>query len=346
MCRKAEALDLWAVELPPHTGAAQTWHSALPVQWHSSTWIGDRSIEWQRRRKRRETVLHLDIVSPTRITPSIARNRGAGCTTRTRWNCRNTAHLDLDRRPWWHEASLTGKPMVDDPEIRRYRLKGQRVPPQTDMQLRDMTTNYYGMISLIDHNVGRILDALAVNGQAENTIVVFASDHGDMLGDHGLYLKGPTLYEGVLRVGLIVQGPGIPAGKIVGDPVSTLDLTPFFYDWAGLATPDDLQGQSLQPLIAGDPGAARAVAHSEWFVHKSRSGIDLDLRLVRTATHKCTFEMLSGAGELYDLVNDPTEMDNLFDDPGSAPVRQELEVALRSRPGPILKTFPLQIGMA
>ena len=154
------------------------------------------------------------------------------------------------------------------------------------------------------------------------------------------------LYEGVLRVGMIVKGAAIPAGKVVGDPMSTLDLTPTFYDWAGVTVPHGLQGRSLAPLISGDDNSGRSVARSEWFVHKTRSGVDLDLRAVRTATHKCTFEMFSGAGELYDLKNDPAEMVNLFDDPGHAAARNELEEAMRSRPGPILEEFPPQIGMA
>jgi len=254
--------------------------------------------------------------------------------------------LDLDRRPWWHEASLTGEPIVDDPEIRKYRMKGQRVPPQTDAQLRDMTANYYGMISQVDHTVGRIMDALAASGEDQRTIVIFTSDHGDLLGDHGLYLKGPTLYEGVLRVGMILQGPGIPAGRVVTDPVSTLDLAPTFYEFGGIPTPADLQGESLYPLINGAADAARTVAHSEWFVHKSRFGVDLNLRTVRTKTHKCTFEMISGAGELYDLKNDPTEMHNLFEDSGHAAVRRELEEMMQARPGRLLDFFPPQIGMA
>ena len=88
---------------------------------------------------------------------------------------------------------------------------------QTDRQLRDLIANYYGMISLIDHNVGRILAALDAYGLADNTLVVYSTDHGDWLGDHGLILKGPMAYEGLLRVGLLVRGPGVPKGKVVSD---------------------------------------------------------------------------------------------------------------------------------
>ena len=80
---------------------------------------------------------------------------------------------------------------------------------QSDAQLREIIANYYGMISLVDHQVGRILSALDDAGLADNTLVVFTSDHGEFLGDHGLMLKGPMHYEGLLRVGLIMRGPGI-----------------------------------------------------------------------------------------------------------------------------------------
>ena len=145
---------------------------------------------------------------------------------------------------------------------------------------------------------------------------------------------------------MLLQGPGIPAGQIIADPVSTLDLMPTFCDFANLPVADHLQGESLAPLIAGTPGVSREVAYNEWFVHKSRMGTDLDLRAVRTETHKCTFEMISGAGELYDLVNDPTEMNNLYEDPGSIAIRKALEEMMRARPGPRLENFAPQIGMA
>jgi hypothetical protein len=81
-------------------------------------------------------------------------------------------------------------------------------------------------------------------------------------------------------------------------------------------------------------------------VHPSRCGVSLKLRTVRTKTHKCTFELGSGAGELYHLANDPNEMDNLYDDPGYAKVRKELEDMMRARPGKVREDLPEPIGMA
>ncbi len=110
-----------------------------------------------------------------------------------------------------------------------------RIPPQTDDQLREIIANTYGQIALVDHNIGRILIALDEAGLAENTIVVYISDHGDWLGDHGLILKGPMHYEGLLRVPMIVRGPGIPEGARIEEPVSTLDLTPTFCAFCAFA---------------------------------------------------------------------------------------------------------------
>ena len=209
-----------------------------------------------------------------------------------------------------------------------------------------MTANYFGMISLIDHNVGRVLAEVELQGLAESTVVVCSSDHGDLLGDHGLYLKGPTPYEALLRVGLIARGPGIPAGRVICDPVSTLDLAATFCDYAGTTLDPGTQSESLRPLLEGAPGASRDVAWSEWNVDASRCGVPLALRTVRTATAKLTLEQNSGAGELYDLAVDPHEMDNRFGDPGAARLRRELEDMIRARPGDELDTFDAPVGMA
>jgi arylsulfatase A-like enzyme len=252
---------------------------------------------------------------------------------------------DLERRPWWHKAVLESKPQLADPVMYKFRTEGSRVPDQSDEQLAHMTANYYGMISLIDHNVGRILDALEAQGLADNTLVVYTTDHGELLGNHGLYLKHPIPYEDLLRVGMIARGPGIAPGKIITEPVSTLDLAATFYDYSGVEHDGALQSRSLRPLIE-NAGATRDVAWSEWHVDASRCGIPLKLRTVRTATRKCTFDLASGAGEMYDLANDPEEMNNLFDDPGYAKARKELEDMMRARPGKVREDLAEPVGMA
>src|SRR6202007_3117499 len=105
-------------------------------------------------------------------------------------------------------------------------------------------------ISLLDRSVGRILAGLDDLGRPRDTLVVYTTDHGELLGNHGLYLKHPIPYEDLLRVTLVVRGPGVAAGRVVGEPVSTLDLAPTFYEMAGVAAPLAVQGRSLGKLLA------------------------------------------------------------------------------------------------
>ena len=340
-----EVWNLWGTELPPSTGAAQTWHSALPAAWHTSSWVGDRTVDFLAKRdKSKPFVLWASFPDPHH--PFDCPEPWSRLHHPDEVDISPTHAKDLDSRPWWHRASLEGEPAMDDPELVRFRKHGSRAPDQTTEQLREMTANYYGMISLIDHNVGRILDALDANGLADNTVVVYTTDHGDLLGDHGLYLKGPTPYEGLLRVGMLFQGPNVPAGKIVEDPVSTLDLAATFLDLADVEKPEEIQSESLLPLIANGSGATRDMAYNEWNLAATRCGVPLEMRTIRTKSHKCTFELLSGAGELYDLVNDPLEMTNLFDDAGYRTVRTELEDMMRARPGKVLNSFEDPVGAA
>jgi arylsulfatase A-like enzyme len=217
------------------------------------------------------------------------------------------------------------------------------VPPQTDAQLAEMTANYFGMISLVDHQIGRILDGLQELGLTNDTLIVFASDHGDMMGDHGLYLKGPMFYEGVLRVPLIIAGPDIPKDQLIETPVSTIDLASTFLESAGIASLN-AQSTSLHPVIKDN--ALRECAWSEWKVHPSRLGVALDLRAVRTARYSYTYEMGSGAGELYDLLEDPQQMVNQFDSAQHASVREKLHALLMSRPGIIKSELSEPVGIA
>jgi arylsulfatase A-like enzyme len=148
----------------------------------------------------------------------------------------------------------------------------------------------------------------------------------------------------LLNVGLIFKGPGVPQGKSVDEPVSTLDLAATFYDYANVEKPESIQSESVRNLVEGE--GSRDVAYNEWNVNATRCGVPLELRTIRTKTHKCTFELESGAGELYDLVNDPHEMDNLFDDTSAKSARKELEDMMQERPGIIRNKFAEPVGAA
>ena len=334
--------QLYQTDLGPSRGAPQTSHSALPMAWHNSTWIADRTIDYVRNHSDEPFCLWASFPDPhhpfdcpepwSRLHHPDEVDLPAHRTT------------DFERRPWWHRAAMESRP-VGTAEVQALRQNFSRIPTQPDAQLRDIISNYYGMISQVDHQIGRIQDALRTLGLDRDTLVVFTSDHGEWLGDHGLMLKGPMAYEGVLRVGMVATGPGVQAGAEIRDPVSTLDLAATFADYAGASPLGPMHGSSLRPLLQGaDTGRDHAL--SEWDVAASRCGVELQLRTVRTRDWKLTLERGSGAGEMYCLAEDPHEMDNLFDDPGYAGQRRALIERLDARPDDIPSEKRVPSGIA
>ncbi len=333
-----EAWKLWAEEIGPEQDGAQTWFSKLPAAWHSTTWVTERTMDF---------LDHQDGTRPFCLWTSYPDpHHPFDCPEPwSRLHHEDDVDIakhhkrDLDQRPWWHRASLENEPQAKHDRERTLRKEYSRIPPQTDRQLAQMTANYYGEIAFIDDGVGRILRKLEDTGLADNTIVIFTADHGDLLGDHGLYLKGPTPYEGLLRLGFIAQGPGIGKNRVVDEPVSSLDLAASFYDWADIERPAEIQSRTLRTMLEGGP-ETRDVAYCEWNQQPSRTGVELNLRTVRTKTAKLTLELISGAGELYDLSDDPDEMINRFDDPGKKALQSELKDMISERPGPVVEQLP------
>ena len=340
--RGAERTALYRKQLPPFSEAHETFNSGLPVAWHNSTWIGNRTIDYLR--LHRDSPFCLWASFPDPHHPFDAPDPWCYMHHPDEVELPVHGELDLERRPWWHRAALEGTPKMANQRLRAFREKSSRTPKQSEAQMRALIANYYGMISLIDHQVGRIRIALQDLGLKENTLIVYSTDHGDWLGDHGLLLKGPMAYEGLLRVGMLFEGPGVPKSKVVADPVSTLDLPATFCDYAGVTLPGKVHSRSLKPLIE-TTGASRDFALSEWDLRASRCGVDLALRTVRTKTRKLTLEKNSGAGELYDLAEDPHEMHNRFGDPAYAKVQREMMDMIASRPDDACEPLP-QIGMA
>ena len=312
--------------LPDSEGALQTFNSALPAAWHNSTWVGNRTIEYLRRHRDATEPFCLWASFPDPHHPFDAPAPWCYLHRPEEVDLPPYRGRDLDRRPWWHRAVIEGIPGHGNAEINKMR----NGPVQTETQLRKVIANYYGMISLIDHQVGRIDAALVDLGLAENTMVIFTADHGEWLGDHGLLLKGPMPYDGLLRVGLVAKGPGIPESRVVDEPVSTIDLAPTFFDYAGLAV-NDLHGQSLRALLEGHE-EHRDYAYDEWDVGPERCGVPLRLRTVRDKRYRMTVELDSGAGELYDMLDDPHECVNLFDSRDHASARNRLMGYIHARP--------------
>ena len=190
----------------------------------------------------------------------------------------------------------------------------------TDADTQQGRQAYLAMCTEVDDWCGRILQALEDSGQADNTIVIYASDHGEMWGEHGIWGK-QCFYEESARVPLIARGPrlGVQRGKRIDTPVTLLDLYPTFRELAGCDDWDvPLDGRSLVGALHGDELESIPV-FSEYY------GPDIagPERMCRLGNFKLNYYHNSGA-ELFDLEQDPGERNNLADDPAHADKREEL----------------------
>jgi arylsulfatase A-like enzyme len=192
---------------------------------------------------------------------------------------------------------------------------------------------YYAMIELIDHNVGRIWEALERTRQLENTLIIYMSDHGEALGDHGLLLKGCRFYEGLVRVPLILCWPGRFQTGLVSDAfVELTDITPTLLEVCGLPLPDGIQGRSLLPILTGqtDPHRHRDHVRSEYYralnpdVPHRPGFAGTYATMIRDRRFKLVAYHGHEIGELFDLEADPGEFDNLWDDPNHSEERFNL----------------------
>lgn len=195
---------------------------------------------------------------------------------------------------------------------------------------------YYGMISLLDRQVGAIMNRLDALGLAESTTVIFTSDHGMFFGQHGLMAKGPFHYEDVLRVPFIVRRPGtVPAGRTSDALQSLVDLAPSWLALAGLPAPG-MQGVDQSGVWAGRQPAVR----DRVLVENRHELTTIRLRTLVTATHKITAYHHRPEGELFDLMNDPGEVHNLWDDPAAASTKARMLKDLADT-GPEPETMPM-----
>ncbi len=334
--RGSERWERAKAHTQPETSHFQVWRSALDDKWQSTSWIGNRAVELIEQTG--DTPFFAWVSFPDPHPPFLAAKPWSDMYDPDEVDLPPHRNEDLEARPWWHRGFL-------DSPIRRSQKRplaqdgvdwGQR-GTLTERQLRDITAIYYGMISAVDHQVGRILDALTACDSLSNTVVVFTSDHGEWLGDHGLLLKGPMLYDGLLRVPCILAGPGVPAGRVIDDPVSTLDLRATLAELCRLDVAPD-NGTSLCSLM--NQQASRDFALNEWEVDEARSGVAMDLTTVRSKRHRLSVDLRTDTGELYDLQEDPHEMANLFDDPARAGVRTELMDMIRARPNDMIPVSP------
>lgn len=188
--------------------------------------------------------------------------------------------------------------------------------------------DYLACIQSVDDNVGRLLDWLDANGLRQNTLVIYTSDQGFFLGDHGLYDKR-FMYEPSIKMPFLVRWPAlIKPGSTQNALAINPDFAPTFLDAAGLAVPEGMQGRSLLPLLKGErPPDWRTSFYYRYYHdpgdHNTRAHYG-----VRTETHKLIHYWKQDQWELFDLVKDPNELRNIYDDQGTQPLVARLKTEL------------------
>lgn len=196
----------------------------------------------------------------------------------------------------------------------------------TEEQLQFLWEHYLANVSAIDEQVGAIVAAVEARGEADNTIIMFTSDHGEALGDHG-HIQKWTMYESVTRVPLIAWGPGhVTAGQTRDGLCSLMDIGASVLDWAGVTPEVPMQAQTLRPATTDNDWVGRDYVIAEHGKDMFLHDID-EVMMLRTARWKWVSFDNSACGQLFDLENDSEENQNLWDDPAHAATKAALELA-------------------
>jgi len=201
----------------------------------------------------------------------------------------------------------------------------------SDDEIKRWLACYYGFVTQLDAEIGRLLDGLDELGLADNTIVIFTSDHGDMLSEHGMFYKG-VMYEGSARVPLIIRWPGMPKNKRESALVSHVDFMPTVLKAAGVTCDTKMEGMDLRPLLTGDRSAwqDRAV-HSEFYSYLPFTHLMLRQGSYKLIASKHKPKKAKTKYELYDVDKDPWEMNDLTKDPAFATTFASMKKTMMSR---------------
>ena len=302
----------------------------VPAEFHQSTWCGEMAVRFVTDRRDGPWCLSLNFFDPHApfdAPPEALARMDASKLPLPLWRAsdaerwRDFERIDQQqKKPVDPTIRRTAAP-APPPAVRDHDKVASHVPD--DYDALQVKANYYAMIEHIDAQVARILDALRATGQLENTIILYHSDHGEMLGDHGLVLKGCRFFDGLVRVPMIWSCPGRFRQDLASDAlVELVDIAPTLLDAAGLDVPWFMQGRSLLPILEGraDPNAHKTHVVSEFkdsiggHPDHSHGSMVFDGRFKSVVYHG------HAVGEIFDHASDPGEFDNLWHD---APLRAD-----------------------
>ena len=308
--------------------------AGIPADLHQTKWCIDMAMDFIREDRKSPWLMSVNIYAPHHPfdPPKEFLDR-----------------YDPDKLP--DPAYVDGE-LADKPAFQRvdhdgaYGGGGMAFSKMTPRERREVTAAYYAMIEHIDDNVGRVMKMLDDTGRRENTIVIFTSDHGELLGDHGIYLKGPYTYDCSVRVPLIISWPGHVKPGVTSDALVELtDLAPTLLTAAGMPIPNRMQGRSLMDLLAGKTVQHRDQIFCESYNTRVNStDRAVDVSMIRTRTHKIAVCHHSNDGELYDLRADPGEHVNLWNSPAHKDLKAEMMQRCFDASVAIIDPIPMRIA--
>ena len=336
-----------AARLATYSDALQVWVPELPAEAHLTNWVGGEGEKFLRSAPPEPFFLTLSFVDPHH--PFAPPEPYASCYSPSEVPLPQFVDGELDDKPRHFMDGHTGR--VNQVLGLAAKNVASRELPLSAVNLGDVTpeewgrliSHYYGMVTFIDAQVGRIRQALHDTGLSERTIVVFTSDHGELLGDHGLLFKGPHHYDCLLRVPTIVALPNEQgqARRFKG-LVEQIDLSSTLLDLCGVPLNEGMQGMSFARVLEGGETWRR----DSVLVERKDLYWMVNMKTIRTEEWKLTRYTGERYGELYDLSNDPGEVINRWDDAAYASTREELLELLLDRIALSEDPLPTPVGLA
>lgn len=303
--------------------APQTWRTGLADGDYPSAFVRDRTVAWLEAHVRNGggAPFYVQCSFPDPHHPFAPPGRW--------FDAYSPADVELPAS--FAEGPASAHPVVsalhaERRDGRRDAARSSRAIAVTEAEARQAIAVNYGSIALVDAMIGDVLAALDRLGLARDTVVLFLSDHGDFMGDHGLLFKGPLHFRSLIRMPFLWADPQSPARGRCRSLASAIDLAPTVLARAGVPAYHGLQGIDLAPALADGAALPREAVLIEETSHRALPGMRSMPRVRTLVTDRWRLSVHAGEdwGELYDLRDDPDECRNLWLDTGAARVRAEL----------------------
>lgn len=314
----AESLRGPQNQLPHNYSCPQAVRTALPEELYHTSYIGQATVDYLKDPKRQEHPFFAFVSFPDPHHPFNPPGKY--------WDM--YAPEDFEVPPNFDNGDQTPILRYLKEEQGTIRTLHMGANPVSRREVQEAMALTAGMITMIDDWVGEILAALRQTGLDDNTIIVFNSDHGELMGDHGLLFKGPLHYDPVIHVPMIWNDPRKEQASVCHELASTIDIAPTILSAAGVEPYHGIQGLDLNDALEGGSTGHQAVLiEDEYLAPICYPGMP-KVRTIRTDRYRMTIVIGEADGELYDLAEDPYEMANLFDDPNHAAVKADLTMHL------------------